>query len=147
MNPKILLVEDNEDDIALTLRALERSKLRDQVVVARDGREALDFLLCEGTHAGRDPHFMPALVLLDLNLPKVSGLEVLECMRQHEVSRFVPVVVLTSSVEDRDIVESYRRGANSYVQKPVDFGQFLDATRDLGMYWLGLNRRVPDHVR
>jgi two-component system, response regulator len=146
VSPRILLVEDNEDDIALTLRALERNKLRDQVVVARDGREALDFVLCEGAYAGRDPHRMPELILLDLNLPKIGGLDVLERLRAHQPSRFVPVVVLTSSMEDKDIAESYRRGANSYVQKPVDFGQFLDATRDLGMYWLGLNRRVPSHV-
>ena len=147
MNPRILLVEDNEDDIALTLRALERNKLRDQVVVVRDGREALDFVQCEGAHAGRDPSRMPDLILLDLNLPKIGGLDVLERLRAYQPSRFVPVVVLTSSMEDKDIVESYRRGANSYVQKPVDFGQFLDATRDLGLYWLGLNRRVPSHVR
>ncbi|MEA2695803.1 MAG: hypothetical protein QOI66_74 [Myxococcales bacterium] len=147
MTPRILLVEDNEDDIALTLRAFERSKLRDQIEVVRDGNEALDFLLCQGAHAGRDPQRMPELILLDLNLPRLGGLQVLERLRQHQPSRFIPVVVLTSSVEERDIVESYRLGANSYVQKPVDFGQFLEATRDLGLYWLGLNRRVPPHVR
>jgi two-component system response regulator len=142
-----LLVEDNDDDVALTLRAFERTKLREQVVVVRDGKEALDFILCEGPHAGRDPARMPDLILLDLNLPRMGGLQVLERLRQHLPSRYVPVVVLTSSVEERDIAESYRLGANSYVQKPVDFGQFLEATRDLGLYWLGLNRRVPPNVR
>ncbi|HEY2903044.1 MAG TPA: response regulator [Polyangia bacterium] len=145
--PRILLVEDNDDDIALTLRAFERSKLREQVTVVRDGREALDFIFGQGQYAGRDPERMPELILLDLNLPKLGGLQVLEELRQHAPSRYVPVVVLTSSVEERDITESYRLGANSYVQKPVDFGQFLEATRDLGLYWLGLNRRVPPHVR
>lgn len=147
MSPRILLVEDNDDDVALTLRAFERNKLREQVAVVRDGREALDFILCEGQHAGRDPARMPDLILLDLNLPKINGLQVLERLRQHLPSRYVPVVVLTSSIEERDIAESYRLGANSYVQKPVDYGQFLDATRDLGLYWLGLNRRVPPYVR
>ncbi|HEX3693970.1 MAG TPA: response regulator [Polyangia bacterium] len=145
--PRILLVEDNEDDIALTLRAFERAKLREQVAVARDGREALDFIMGQGQYAGREVDRMPELILLDLNLPKLGGLQVLEQLRQHAASRYVPVVVLTSSVEERDITESYRLGANSYVQKPVDFSQFLEATRDLGLYWLSLNRRVPPHVR
>lgn len=147
MNPRILLVEDNEDDIALTLRAFERTNLREDVAVVRDGREALEFLLCEGAHAGRDPERMPELILLDLNLPLMGGLEVLQRLRQHQPSRFVPVVVLSSSSHDRDIAESYRLGANSYVQKPVDFARFLEAARDMGVYWLGLNRRVPVDVR
>ena len=141
MTSRILLVEDNEDDITLTLRALERNNLRNEVVVVRDGLEALDFLFCRGQFKDRDPEQMPELVLLDLNIPKLNGLEVLRQLRQHEKGKFLPVVVLTSSVEDRDVVESYRLGANSYVQKPVNFSEFLDATRELGLYWLVLNRR------
>jgi two-component system response regulator len=144
---RILLVEDNEDDVALTLRALERHNLRAQVSVARDGKEALDFLFCRGAYSGRDPHIMPDLILLDLNLPRMGGHEVLQQLRSDERSRYLPVVMLTSSVEERDVVESYRLGANSYVQKPVNFGDFLEATRQLGSYWLGLNRRAPLHAR
>jgi two-component system, response regulator len=144
---RILLVEDNEDDIALTLRALERHNLKNEVVVVRDGMEALDYLFCRGAHQARNPELLPELVLLDLNLPKLSGLEVLRQIRQHESGKFLPVVVLTSSVEDRDVVESYRLGANSYVQKPVNFSEFVEATRELGLYWLVLNRRPPPSAR
>jgi two-component system, response regulator len=143
MTPRVLLVEDNEDDIALTIRALEKNNLQDQVVVARDGLEALDYLLCRGRYADRANHDLPQLVLLDLKLPKLDGLGVLQEIRQHERTKLLPVVVLTSSARDRDIVESYKLGANSYVQKPVDFTAFIDATRQLGMYWLLLNRRPP----
>jgi two-component system, response regulator len=141
MSPRLLLVEDNDDDLALTLRALEKNNLSNEVVTVRDGLEALDFLFCRGAYAGRDPLHLPELVLLDLKLPKIDGLEVLRQIRGHPKTALLPVVILTSSAEDRDVVQSYRLGANSYVQKPVDFGQFLEATRQLGMYWLLLNRR------
>jgi CheY-like chemotaxis protein len=144
---RILLVEDNEDDVALTLRALDRHNLKNEVVVVRDGMEALDYLFCRGVHQARNPDLLPELVLLDLNLPKLSGLEVLREIRAHESGKYLPVVVLTSSVEDRDVVESYRLGANSYVQKPVNFSEFVEATRELGMYWLVLNRRPPPSAR
>jgi two-component system response regulator len=143
---RILLVEDNEDDIALTLRALERHNLKGLVSVVRDGKEALDYLFCRGAYSERDPHRMPDLILLDLNLPRMGGHEVLQQLRSDARSRYLPVVMLTSSVEERDVVESYRLGANSYVQKPVNFGDFLEATRQLGTYWLGLNRRAPVHA-
>jgi two-component system, response regulator len=139
----ILLVEDNPDDEALTLRALKRGKVANEVAVARDGVEALDFLFGRGSHADRANAPLPQVVLLDLKLPKIDGLEVLKEMRAHERTRYVPVVVLTSSNEDRDIVESYRFGANSYIQKPVDFQQFVDAASTLGMYWLLLNQALP----
>jgi two-component system response regulator len=141
MSPRLLLVEDNDDDLSLTLRALEKNHLSNEVVTVRDGLEALDFLFCRGAYAGRDPLQLPELVLLDLKLPKIDGLEVLRQIRANPRTALLPVVILTSSAEDRDVVQSYRLGANSYVQKPVDFGQFLEATRQLGMYWLILNRR------
>ena len=138
----ILLVEDNEDDEILTLRALQKNKIANEVVVARDGAAALDYLFCRGAWASRDPNALPQLVLLDLNLPKVSGLGVLRELRADARLRAMPVVVLTSSQEDEDVIESYQLGANSYVRKPVDFKQFTEAVRTLGLYWLVLNQ-VP----
>jgi CheY-like chemotaxis protein len=138
----ILLVEDNPDHEALTIRALRKSGLANHVVVAHDGAEALDFLGAKGIHAGRDIDQLPQVVLLDLKLPKVDGLEVLEHLRAENRFRYVPVVVLTSSDEETDLVRSYTLGANSYIRKPVDFPQFVEATRQLGLYWLLLNE-VP----
>ncbi len=138
--PKIiLLVEDNPDDEKLTLLAFKDSNIANQVVVARDGEEALDYLFGTGAHAGRDLSVMPTVILLDLKLPKVDGLEVLKRLRADERTRRLPVVILTSSREQQDVVESYNRGANSYVRKPVDFAQFMEATKQLGLYWLVLD--------
>lgn len=135
----ILLVEDNADDVDLTIRAFERSELLHQIVVARDGREALDYLFAEGAHLGRDPELAPRVVLLDLNLPKLNGLDVLKRMRADERTRRVPVVILTSSKEEQDRLQSYNLGANSFVRKPVNFADFLAAARQLGVYWLDVN--------
>lgn len=145
-NGSILLVEDNKDDEALTLRALQKNRILNKVVVARDGVEALDFLLGTGPHAGRDTTDQPQLVLLDLKLPRVDGLEVLRRMRADERARFVPVVVLTSSGEEEDVLRSYSFGANSYVRKPVDFAQFTEAVKTLGLFWLLLNE-LPQRIR
>lgn len=138
----ILLVEDNTDDEALMLRALERNNVAGSVVAVHDGQEALDYLFGRGRHAGRDPSVLPQFVLLDLKLPKVSGLEVLHRLRSDPRTHLIPVVVLTSSDEQRDLMDSYNLGANSYVRKPVDFVQFVDTVQQLGRYWLALNR-VP----
>jgi two-component system, response regulator len=135
----ILLVEDNPDDELLTLRALRKQNAPSEVVVARDGVEALDYLFATGSHAGRDPEATPQLVLLDLKLPKVDGLEVLRRMRSDERTRLVPVVILTSSREQQDILDGYGLGANSYVRKPVNFVQFTAAVEQLKSYWLVLN--------
>ncbi len=135
----ILLVEDNADDEALTLRALNKSNVLNEVVVARDGAEALDYLFAAGDYSGRDPSVMPALIMLDLKLPKIDGLEVLKRLRADDRTRLLPVVVLTSSDQDKDVVESYSSGCNSYIRKPVDFTQFNEAIRQLGLYWLLLN--------
>jgi two-component system response regulator len=140
----ILLVEDNADDEELTIRALARNNIRNEVVVARDGAEALDYLFGLGAHLGRDTSVLPQLVLLDLNLPKVSGLEVLRAIRGDPRTRRLPVVILTSSREERDLLESYDLGVNSYVRKPVDFSAFADAVRELGLYWLVLNESAPE---
>lgn len=137
--PLILLVEDNPDDEALTLRALRKSNVVNDVVVARDGVEALDYLFATGAHEGRDPAAMPQVILLDLKLPRVDGLEVLRRVRADERTRFLPVVVLTTSTEQKDIVDSYNLGANSYIRKPVDFVQFSEAVQQLGLYWLLMN--------
>ncbi|MEW6776792.1 MAG: response regulator [Bdellovibrionota bacterium] len=142
-NPIILLVEDNDDDVQLTLRAFEKSKVANRIIVVRDGQEALDYLYARGPHARRPDSEMPQVVLLDLKLPKVDGLEVLRHMRGQEATRRLPVVVLTSSKEERDIIASYNLGANSYVRKPVDFGQFVEAAAQLGLYWLVLNEAPP----
>lgn len=139
----ILLVEDNPDDEALAIRALKKSNLANDIAVARDGVEALEFLFCEGDHADRDPHDMPVVVLLDLKLPKVDGLEVLKRIKSDERTRRLPVVIMTSSSEEQDIVNSYDLGANSYIRKPVDFNRFTEAVAQLGLYWLVLNE-VPD---
>jgi CheY-like chemotaxis protein len=139
----ILLVEDNPDDEALAIRALKKSNLANDIAVARDGVEALEFLFCEGAHADRDPHDMPVVVLLDLKLPKVDGLEVLKRIKSDERTRRLPVVIMTSSSEEQDIVNSYDLGANSYIRKPVDFNRFTEAVAQLGLYWLVLNE-VPD---
>jgi CheY-like chemotaxis protein len=139
----ILLVEDNADDIELTLRAFEKSKIVNDIVVARDGEEALDYLFATGSHADRDPGLLPEVVLLDLKLPKIDGLDVLRRIRTDERTRRLPVVILTSSTEEQDVLSSYDLGANSFVQKPVDFGEFIDAARHLGLYWLVLNETSP----
>ncbi len=144
MRPRtILLVEDNPDDVALTLRALRTHHLANEVVVAEDGVEALEYLFGTGKYAGRDPRDLPAVILLDLKLPRLDGLEVLQRIRSDERTRLVPVVVLTSSREEQDLVASYRLGCNSYVRKPVDFLEFVEAVRQLGLYWLLLNEPPP----
>ena len=139
----ILLVEDNADDEALTLRALTRNNIGNEVIVARDGEEALDWLFCTGQYQSRDPRQQPALVLLDLKLPKVDGLEVLKRIRDHAETRLVPVVILTSSREEQDRLRGYLNGANSYIRKPIDFAHFVEAVRQLGLYWLVLNEPPP----
>jgi CheY-like chemotaxis protein len=139
----ILLVEDNPRDEALALRALRKSNIANEIIVARDGVEALDYLFGTGAHAERDPAEAPQIVLLDLKLPKVDGLQVLRALRGDERTRRLPVVVFTSSAEEEDLVNSYALGANSYVRKPVDFDQFLEAVKHLGLYWLVLNMAPP----
>jgi two-component system response regulator len=143
----ILLVEDNPDDEALTLRALKKNNIMNEVVVARDGVEALDYLFGTGPYAGRDTSNIPQVILLDLKLPKINGLEVLRRLRGDERTRFLPVVILTSSKEDQDLMNGYKLGANSYVRKPVDFTQFAEAVRHLGLYWLVLNESPPQAGR
>ena len=139
----ILLVEDNPDDVELTLRALKINNVVNDVVVARDGAEALDYLFATGAYSGRDATVTPQLILLDLKLPKIDGLEVLRRLRTDERTMFVPVVILTSSKEEQDLIEGYRLHANSYIRKPVDFNQFSEAVRQLGLYWLVLNEPPP----
>jgi two-component system response regulator len=136
----ILLVEDQQDDVDLTLRAFSRSDISHDIVVVRDGQEALDYLFSTGVYAGRDARLAPAVVLLDLKVPKVDGLEVLRRLRADERTRLLPVVVLTSSSEEKDIANSYDGGANSFVRKPVDFSTFIETANDLGRYWLQLNQ-------
>ncbi len=139
----ILLVEDNPDDEALALRALRQSNIANEIVVTRDGADALDYLFGEGAYCGRDMNKMPSLILLDLKLPKIDGLEVLKRIREDERTKLIPVAILTTSKEERDIAESYRLGTNSYIQKPVDFNQFAESVRQLGLYWLVLNEPPP----
>jgi CheY-like chemotaxis protein len=139
VNKMIMLVEDNPDDEALTLRALRKNNIQNEVVVARDGVEALDYLFGTGVYAERDTRLKPMVILLDLKLPKIDGLEVLRRLRADARTQFIPVVVLTSSKEEQDLIHSYSFGCNSYIRKPVDFVQFVEAVRHLGLYWLVLN--------
>jgi CheY-like chemotaxis protein len=144
VEPKvILLIEDNPDDEKLVLRALQKNNVANEIVVAHDGVEALDYLFGTGVYAGRDTHIMPQVILLDLKLPRLDGLEVLQRLRADERTRLLPVVILTSSDEEQDILRGYQLGANSYVRKPVDFAQFAEAVRQLGLYWLLLNEAPP----
>jgi CheY-like chemotaxis protein len=142
-NHVILLVEDNPDDEALTLRALEKNKITNEVVVAHDGVQALDYVFGTGAYAGRDTSLSPQIILLDLKLPKVDGIEVLRRLRGDPRTKLTPVVILTSSNEEQDLLAGYGFGANSYVRKPVDFDQFAEAVRYLGLYWLVLNQPPP----
>jgi len=141
---KILLVEDNPDDAELTMYALKKNNITNEVVVAKDGEEALDYIFCTGAYDSRDPDIRPVVVLLDLHLPKIDGIEVLERLRADERTKLTPVVMLTSSKEEQDRLDSYRLRANSYIKKPVDFEQFADAVRQLGIYWLLLNEPPPN---
>src|SRR5262245_42442910 len=140
---EILLVEDNPDDVELTLRAFRKSNVANNIVVARDGVAALDYLFATGASADRDTNALPQVVLLALKLPRIDGLQVLERLRAHPKTQLLPVVILTSSTEQRDLMSGYRLGANSYVRKPVDFQEFVDAVKQLGLYWLLLNERPP----
>jgi CheY-like chemotaxis protein len=144
---EILLVEDNPDDVELTLRAFRKSNIANDVVVVRDGVEALEYLFATGQYSSRDPDALPQVVLLDLKLPRVDGLEVLQRVRAHPKTKLLPVVILTSSTEERDLLNGYSLGANSYVRKPVDFEQFADSVKQLGLYWLVLNQRAPSTVQ
>ncbi len=144
-NKTILLVEDDPNDEALTLRAFAKQNIKNQIVVVRDGAEALDWLFVRGAHANRDPGLIPQVILLDLNLPKVNGLEVLRAVRADPRTKRLPIVLLTSSKEDRDVIAGYDLGANSYVRKPVDFAEFAEAIRQLGLYWMVLNEPAPTH--
>jgi two-component system response regulator len=139
----VLLVEDNPDDEELALRAFRKHKIANNIVVARDGVEALDYLFATGPHESRDPEALPSVILLDLNLPKIDGIEVLRRVRADDRTRLLPVVVMTSSKEEKDMIESYQLGANSYVRKPIKFDDFVEATRQLGLYWLVLNEAPP----
>lgn len=139
----ILLVEDNPDDVELNLRALRKYNVTNHVVVVGDGAEALDYLFGMGTYQGRDTGDLPTIVLLDLKLPKIDGLKVLQQLRSDPRTRLIPVIVLTSSSQEKDVIESYRLGCNSYIRKPVDFAEFLEAVRQLGLYWLLINESPP----
>lgn len=147
MNSTILLVEDNASDEKLTLLAFRRHTIAHEFVVQRDGADALDYLLCAGKFAGRDPSALPAVVLLDLKLPRIDGLEVLRRLRTDERTRCLPIVVLTASREDQDVARSYQLGANAYVRKPVDFSEFVDAARTISHFWLSLNEPLAPHRR
>ncbi|MGD0020699.1 MAG: response regulator [Smithellaceae bacterium] len=142
-NRIILLVEDNPDDVELTLRAFKKNDISNKVIVAKDGVEALDYLFGKGMYAGREINDLPVVTLLDLKLPKISGLEVLKAIRQNEFTKLLPVVILTSSMHERDVVNGYKLGVNSYVRKPVDFKEFVEAIKFLGLYWLVWNQPPP----
>ncbi len=142
-NKTILLVEDNLDDVDLTLHALKKNKIKNEVKVVNDGAEALDYLFGTGNYAGRDLSVMPTIILLDLNLPKVDGIEVLKKIRESPITQYLPIVILTSSKEEQDVINGYKFGVNSYVRKPVDFVQFSEAVNNLGLYWLLLNESPP----
>lgn len=142
-NKIILLVEDNPDDVELTLRAFKQNNISNKVIVAKDGVEALDYLFGKGIYAGRDLTDMPVVTLLDLKLPKIDGMEVLKTIRQNEATRLLPVIILTSSSQEADLVNGYKLGANSYVRKPVDFNQFVEAIKSLGLFWLIWNEPPP----
>jgi CheY-like chemotaxis protein len=142
MNLPILLVEDNPDDEALTIRAFKKNGIQNPIDVVRDGQEAIDYLYCQGAHVGRDARIHPILILLDIKLPKLSGIEVLRQIRGHDSTRLIPVVILTTSKEEDDLVKSYSLGANSYIRKPVDFTRFMDVVKQVGLYWLMLNEPV-----
>jgi two-component system, response regulator len=142
----ILLVEDNADDVELTLRAFDKSKIVNEMIVVSDGQEALDYLFATGAYGGRDPTVMPNVILLDLNLPRLNGLEVLRRIRADERTKLLPVVILTTSSEEADVIGGYGLGANSYIRKPVDFAQFAEAALQLGLYWLVLNEPPPARV-
>lgn len=146
MGKTILLVEDNPDDVKLTLRAFKRNNMTNPIVVVRDGEEALDFMFARGAHAERAGKPLPTLILLDLQLPRLDGLGVLKAIRADERTRYVPVVILTSSKEEQDLMGGYSLGANSYVRKPVDFGEFVEAVRLLGVYWLMTNQPPPERL-
>ena len=139
----ILLVEDNPDDVELTLRAFKKNKIRNRVIIAKDGVEALDYLFGTGVHAGRDMKELPVVVMLDLKLPKIDGMEVLKRIRRDGRTKLIPVVILTSSMEESDVINGYSLGANSYIRKPVEFNQFVEAIRHLGLYWLLWNEPPP----
>jgi two-component system response regulator len=146
IDEKILLVEDNPDDVELTMRAFRKNNIANNIVVTRDGVEALDYLFCQGKHAERDIDDTPRLILLDLKLPKLDGLQVLARLRANDHTKLIPVVILTSSKEEQDMVSGYRSGANSYVRKPVDFNKFVEAVRQIGLYWLLINESpIPEY--
>lgn len=142
-NKRILLVDDNPSDVELAVHALKQNQLANAIVVAEDGEAALDYLLCRGTHAGREPGDRPILILLDLKLPKLDGLQVLQALRSDWRTRAIPVVILTSSKEAKDLVDGYRFGTNAFIQKPVDFDQFRNTIRDIGAFWLLANEPPP----
>jgi two-component system response regulator len=144
INETILLIEDNPDDIELTMRAFRKNNIANNLMVARDGVEALDYLFCRGAFSDRKIKETPRLILLDLKLPKMDGLQVLEALRADECTKLVPVVILTSSKEEQDLISGYKLGANSYVRKPINFNEFVDAVKNIGLYWLLINEPAPD---